>query len=72
MLKEGDYQWRQLSMWDFAPPNCIEKFEESENPMTGKKWHAHYYLRQCMSVDGNSSQWRTVGKDEAIPDDVKN
>jgi len=49
--RAGDYEWRQLSMWDFAAPNQIELYA----PMGGHVFH--YVLLRITEVDGN--RWKT-------------
>jgi hypothetical protein len=51
--KVGDFEWRQLSMWDFAPEHCIEKFV----PSAYDKDTFHYYLTMVTGVMANDF-WR--------------
>ena len=44
--KVGDYNWRQLSMWDCAPSNSIETFVKSKC----KNHVFHYYLTRVTDI----------------------
>jgi len=63
----GDYHWRQLSMWEFAPEKCIEKFERSSDG----KHIFHYYLLQCVEITSPNS-WRNkvVESLENVPESI--
>jgi hypothetical protein len=59
--KIGDYEWRQLSMWDFAPRDTVQWFKPSVNTLTGKPWNAHYVLRRCYEVVSDTqARWEDV------------
>lgn len=63
--KLGDYEWRQLSLWEFAPDRCVEKYE------TKPHGTFHYYLRRVTQID-STTQWRTdvVESLDGVPTDV--
>ena len=67
--KVGDYDWRQLSVWDSAPKDCIEKFVRSN---CGKHIF-HFYLQRVKEVVSDS-YWKleTVKSLEGVPEDVLN
>ncbi len=69
MRKVGDYEWRQLSMWDFAPKNCVEKYVRSS---CGAHIF-HYYLLIITEVVSESHvKVKTVESDNLVPNDVLN
>jgi hypothetical protein len=65
--KVGDYEWIQLSMWDFAPKQCVEKFVKSHDG----RHTFHYYLRRVTEI-ASSNRWKSeiVTSDEGVPEDV--
>lgn len=65
MKNVGDYQWQQLSMWEFAPEKCVEKFVSSDGHIF------HYYLRKVIEVTSPNS-WRleTVTALDGVPDEI--
>ena len=67
--KVGDYNWRQLSMWEFSPNNCIEKFVRSN---CGKHTF-HFYLKRITEI-GSKDQWNveTVTDLEGVPEEILN
>lgn len=64
----GDYQWFQLSMWDFSPPNCIEMFIKSNITTTGP----FHYILKCMyeRVSETHTKWYDVTDITNIPENV--
>lgn len=65
MRKVGDYQWDQLSMWDFAPDNCVESYVRSDGRVL------HFCLKQiCELVAENHWRTRTVTEIGGVPDEV--
>lgn len=69
MQEVGDYEWCQLSMWDFAPKPCIEKFVRSQ---CGHHLF-HYYLRQVVEVVSDTHRKvKTVETLDGVPEDVLN
>ena len=67
MRAVGDYEWDQLSMRDFAPDNCIEKYVKS----IGGTYTFHFYLNRISEII-SPTQWRTevVTSHENVPFDV--
>lgn len=65
MRKVGDYQWHQLSMWEFAPEKCIEKFTSPGG------YTFHFYLRKVTEITSPNS-WRleTVTFLDGVPDEI--
>lgn len=63
MRQIGDYEWEQLSMWDFSPSDCIEKFIPSDNG----EHTFHYYLKRIVEII-SPTHWRT--EVVLIPDGV--
>lgn len=64
MRKIGDYEWRQLSMWDFAAPNQIELYA----PMGDHVFH--YVLLRITEVDGNRWKTEPVTSINGVPSSV--
>ena len=69
MKKVGEYEWRQLSMWDFAPKNCVETYIKSQ---CGKHVF-HYYLQRIKEVVSDN-HWKveTVEDISGVPEEVLN
>jgi len=44
--KVGDLKWSQLSMWDSAPKDCIEKYEKSIDG----NYMFHFVLHRTVEV----------------------
>jgi len=67
----GDYEWRQVSMWEFTPDNCIEKFVEIEG--FGGRVICNYYLQRIREIV-SPNQWKieTVKELDGVPGDVLN
>lgn len=65
MRQVGDYEWRQLSMWEFAPDRCVEKYS------TKPHGTFHYYLIRVAEVI-SSNQWKveTVESLDGVPAEV--
>ena len=69
MKKVGDYNWVQLSMWDFAPETCIETFVRSND----NKHVFHFYLQKITHVvDAGRYNVETVTSLDDIPEDTLN
>jgi hypothetical protein len=69
MRKIGDFDWHQLSMWDYSPQNCIETYVRS-----GCGEHIfHYYLKRITAIVSDS-QWKieTVTSIDNVPVDILN
>ncbi len=69
MRKVGDYSWRQISMWEFTPDVCIEKFI----PYDGGAFH--FYLTRCYEIvdpKTNHVKIETVESIEGVPDSILN
>jgi hypothetical protein len=66
-MKLNDYEWRQLSMWDFSPDTCIEKYIRSTN---GNDIF-HFYLVKCSEMVSDT-QWKieTVIDSAEVPNAV--
>jgi hypothetical protein len=63
MRKVGDYEWRQLSVWDFAPANCIEAYVKRGDHIL------HFYLlRVNECVTDNHYRTEAVESIDAVPD----
>jgi len=69
MKELGQYEWRQLSIWDFPPKKCVEKFIKSEDG----KHVFHFYLIKIKEIVSDN-QWKTevVESLNDIPEDVLN
>jgi len=67
--KVGDYDWRQLSIWDFSPRPCIEKFVKSS---CGKHVFHYYLLRVVEITSPNSWRNEVVTSVEGVPEDILN
>jgi len=67
MRKVGDYEWNQVSVWDFTPAKCIEKFVKSDDG----KHIFHYYLMRITEIKSDN-QWsvETVKSLDNVPSDV--
>lgn len=67
MRAVGDYEWEQVSMWDFAPDNCIEKYVDS----IGGTHTFHFFLKRIVEII-SPTQWQTevVTNSEGVPIDV--
>ena len=67
MKEVGNYEWRQLSMWDFAPEGCILLYVNSQD----NKHTFRYYLIRIVEVYSENS-WKTevVKSLENVPQDV--
>ena len=67
MKKVGDYEWCQLSMWDFAPNDCVEKFVKSD---CGKHVF-HFYLKRIKEIV-NDNHWKveTVTSLDGVPEEA--
>lgn len=63
----GDYEWQQLSIWNFSPKNCIEKFIPS---VCGKYLYHYYLLRIVEVVSDNQWKFEVVEKIEGVPSEV--
>ena len=67
MAKIGEYRWRQISMWDFLPENCIAKFIHSED---GKHCF-EYYLQVVVEVHNDNSYRVETAIDQInVPKDI--
>ena len=69
MKTVGEYQWEQISIWDFAPEDCIETYVRSS---CGKHVF-HFYLRQVTEVISDT-HWKvvTVTSTDGVPEEVLN
>lgn len=67
MKKVGQYEWRQLSMWDFAPEGSIVTYVDSKD----NKHTFRYYLIKIVEVTSENS-WRieTVKSIDGVPHDI--
>lgn len=67
MKEVGKYEWRQLSMWDFAPEGSILLYVNSQD----NKHTFRYYLIRIVEVYSENS-WKTevVKSLENVPQDV--
>lgn len=65
MRQVGDYQWDQLSMWDFAPDDCVETFVKSDE-------HTFHFVLKRITGIVTDHHWRTevVKSTEGVPADV--
>lgn len=63
--KVGEYIWRQLSMWDFAPKNCIETFVRSDD---GKETFHFYLIRVIEIISESHYKTADVPHDEIVPE----
>ncbi len=66
-MEVGDYKWHQLSMWDFAPKDCIQVHVKSECG----RYVFHYYLLRTTEVI-NQNRWKTetVTSVDGVPADI--
>tara|TARA_R110000851_G_scaffold11354_1_gene39875 strand:- start:1580 stop:1840 length:261 start_codon:yes stop_codon:yes gene_type:complete len=69
--KVGDYEWRQVSMWDSAPNDCIEKCIIVESTLSGK-CACHFYLKRITVISDIHWESETVTTLESIPNEVLN
>jgi len=65
MYKVGDYEWRQVSMWDFTPSNCIESYVRM-----GKHVFHHYLIIVTHIVSDKHRKTATVLDIENIPNNI--
>ena len=72
MKKVGDYDWKQVSMWETTPKNCIEKYIIVETGLSGKHVCQFYLLRVTGVVSDSHCKVETVEKLEGVPEDVLN
>jgi len=62
--KVGDYEWKQISMWDFAPDKCIEKWVRD----THSDMVFHYcLLRITETFPSGSRKMETVESTDGVP-----
>jgi hypothetical protein len=67
----GDYDLRQVSMWDFAPEGSLEVFKEIRNTLTDQPMLIHYFVVQVTEIiSDNHWRVRTVMKDEPQPESL--
>jgi len=67
MVKVGYYNWRQISMWDFPPDNCVETYITAID--FGDTYH--YYLTRVTEVISESSRKiETVVNVDEVPIEV--
>lgn len=67
MKEVGNYEWRQLSMWDFAPEGSIILYVNSQD----NKHTFRYYLIRIVEVYSENSWKNEVVKGlEDVPQDV--
>ncbi len=72
MRRVGDYNWQQISMWNFSPTNCIEKFVTVETVLSGKQT-CHFYLTIVSKIVAeNHWEIETVTSLDGVPDEVLN
>ena len=67
--KVGDYEWRQLSMWDLSPKKCIEKFIKSED---GQHVFHYYLLRIKEKMSDTYYKTEVVNSPKNVPTDILN
>lgn len=61
----GDYEWRQLSIWDFAPDDCIETYVKSGDLIL------HFYLRKITEIfSENHYKTAVVSPNEEVPEEI--
>jgi hypothetical protein len=72
MKEVGEYEWRQVSMWETTPENCIEKYIEVETGLSGKQTCLFYLKRVSEVVNGNIYRMETVTEINDVPDKVLN
>ncbi len=53
--------WRQLSMWEFSPDDCIEAYTKHD------KHIFHYVLLQAYNVVDNRYKTKHVTDHESVP-----
>ena len=69
MEKVGDYKWQQLSMWDFAPKNCVQVYAKSSHSNDV----FNFYLLRVTEITGeNSYKVETVTSIDGVPEGVLN
>lgn len=65
MRKVGDYEWTQLSMWDFAPEGSVQLYVKSGQHIF------HYYLRKITEIVTDKHYKLTaVYSIEGVPENV--
>ena len=67
MRNIGDYEWRQLSMWDFAPDKCVMKHVKSND---GEHIFRYYLLKVKEVVNDNHWKVETVISVGDVPNSV--
>jgi hypothetical protein len=67
MRRVGDYEWRQVSQWDFPPFPCIESYVAG----WGAGQILHFYLRQVTEIVSDN-QWKSevVINPEFVPPEI--
>ena len=71
MRKVGDYDWRQVSMWETTPDNCIEKYITVEG--LGGKEICQFYLKRIKKII-SETHWETetVESLDGVPEYILN
>lgn len=67
MKKIGDYDWSQVSKWEFTPDNCIEKLVN-----VGKVTCCFYLTRTTKIISDNHSKFEVVTSLDGVPSEVLN
>lgn len=65
--KVGDYEWKQLSMWDFAESGTVEKFVKSN---CGQHIFHYELIRITEMISENGYKYERVTSLEGVPDEV--
>jgi len=69
MRKVGEFEWSQLSQWEFTPDECVETYIKSK---CGKHVY-HFILKICYAVISESHlKWEVVKYIDNLPSDVLN
>ena len=72
MKQVGEYEWSQISMWDFAPKDSIQWFKPVRNGLTGRDVTCHFSLKQITeNVSPTHSRWRDVLIGELTDEQIK-
>ena len=70
--KVGDYEWRQVSMWEDTPCRCIEKYVEIETGLSGKQTCLFYLQRICEIISDDSWRMENITDLNNVPDNILN
>ena len=69
MRKVGDYSWRQVSMWDSTPENCIEKCVV----VGSDRIACRFFLKRITEIVSDK-RWKeeTITALDGVPEEILN